>query len=72
MSTLGRVIDRERRSQAIQADRCDARRLEALVFPFARSARRSARGKNGHLAVYFPLWWTCWRRQCDMAYDRFR
>jgi hypothetical protein len=63
--------ERERRRATLQESRdlaSEIRRIEGELRPFARRWRRMERERQGHLAVYFPVFWYFWRAQCRMAY----
>jgi hypothetical protein len=75
VSYLDVLIERERekeRKQASTQERRDLaseiRRIECELRPFARRLRRMERERQGHLAVYFPVFWYFWRAQCRTAY----
>ena len=63
------LVNRDRRRQQCRADVHAALELEAELMPIARACRRS-RAVCNHLALAFPTWWSCWRRQCAIAYRR--
>ena len=63
------LIERDRHEQHRRADVHAALELEAELLPIARECRRS-RAVCNHLALEFPTWWDCWRRQCAIAYRR--
>ena len=64
MTQLDKLIERER----IRRETRDSREVRGLLRRASREVRAIRRERQGHLAMYFPIWFSCWRRQVKMAY----
>ena len=64
MTRLDILIERER----IRRETRDSREVRGLLRRASREVRAIRRERQGHLAMCFPIWFSCWGRQVKMAY----